>query len=427
MPDVLLGPVDGFLAVTHLELVDAGLPGNACVVMAALDGRVDVPALSRRVREACAAMPELGWRFERGLAGFRWRTGLPPRQPLAVRAFDGEPLDAAMQLLERRIDPRAPWQLELLRGREHDALALRWFHPLADARAATRLLGWLASAAEPPPAAARWDAGTSLLAAVDEATRRELLRAYAAHAIALGRRPILSFERAARRRPPGRQRAVRWLLSPSETQAFYKSTRKRAQLADTSLLFWAAARLCDDLMRARGMAPAQQLVPVPLSLDPKGEVQRLFGNHLAMMMLSLDRDDLRDEARAVASLARQRRDIVQQKLDLAMLVAFAMVSKVGPWLPRRLGDWFARRPFGGERSSYVLSNPGELGLSSVAGRQVIDCFALATVLPSPGLQVIASRHGGRLGVTFQVREGYVGLDEIVSRREAFFADLLAGA
>jgi hypothetical protein len=165
------------------------------------------------------------------------------------------------------------------------------------------------------------------------------------------------------------------------------------------------------------------LVPVPLSLDAKQDRDRMFGNHLTMMMLALDRDDLTDEARAVAHLAAQRRDIVRAKLDVAMLAALDM----GGRLPARLYNWAACKPFGGERSSYVVSNPGELALPSFLGRPVRDAFSAPIVLARPGFQVIADRFRGRLSVLMVFRENIISESEVRSLLPSFERDLLGDA
>jgi hypothetical protein len=188
-------------------------------------------------------------------------------------------------------------------------------------------------------------------------------------------------------------------------------------------MMWATARMVDRMLRDRGFSPARQVVPVPLSLDPKKGSQRMFGNHLTMMMLALDRDDLRDEARAVAHLAEQRRDIVRNKLDVGMLAAIRSSRHV----PRLVVDYLSRRPFGGERSSYVLSNPGAVDLPSLFGVRVRDAYAVPTVLPAPGFQVTVDGFDGQLSLLVMFRDGYGSAAEVERLFPDFKRDLLAGS
>jgi diacylglycerol O-acyltransferase len=154
----------------------------------------------------------------------------------------------------------------------------------------------------------------------------------------------------------------------------------------------AGARLYDAILRARGLAPAQHLIPVPLSLDPKAGATRMFGNNLTMMTFALQREDLSDLPRAVATLGDQQRAIVREKLDVGMLASLDFAKPV----PAPLYHWFLTRPFRGEVSSFVFSNPGPATITTFAGLPVTDAYALPTVATPPGFQVIFSRHSGRL-------------------------------
>jgi hypothetical protein len=189
-------------------------------------------------------------------------------------------------------------------------------------------------------------------------------------------------------------------LSEDETRAFDKRVRDKAKLAETSVMVLAATRLYDGVLRGRNLAPPQHLVPVPLSLDPKAGAARMFGNNLTMMTFSLQRDDLADVGRAVATLADQQRAIVRGKLDVGMLASLDFAKAAPP----RLYHWFLTRPFGGEMSSFVLSNPGTLPIATFAGRPVTDAYTIPSIATPPGFQVIFSRHAGCLSASV----GFIG-------------------
>jgi hypothetical protein len=220
-----------------------------------------------------------------------------------------------------------------------------------------------------------------------------LARRYREHVLRLARAPILSLGGLASG-PAGRTRAHRVTLTEVETRSFDARVRREARLAESNVLLLAAARAIDAAMLARGYAPPQQLVPVPLSLDPKGGSARLFGNHLTMMMLALDRDDLADEARALARLAEQQRVLVRERLDVAMAAALELAVPLPPRVYRAL----MTRPLRGEIASFVFSNPGLVAIETFAGARALDAYALPAVELPPGVQVIASRFRGRLSV-----------------------------
>jgi hypothetical protein len=412
---VLLGGVDVFHLMNDREMCARGLAGNHCLYVAELDGHLEVPALERRLAAAVHAVPELRWQLSTSVPG-RPRWVLSPSAAPAVTTHEGvDPRQAIERLLDQRVGERRPWGLDVVRGADRDLVVLRWFHPLADAKAAERLLAWLGSGDErplpPPRPDDRVGSSDRLLARLGRDEKIALARAYVAHVMELGRVPTCS---PADARPPGNgagaHRSVRVMLDEEQTRAFDVDVRQRARLAETSLMLIATTRAIDGLLRDRGFAPPQYLVPMPLSFDPKTERDRLFGNVLTMMLIRLDRDDLADTGRALTRIAEQQREIVRKKLDLGMLAGLELAR----WLPRPAYRWLLGRPFRGPASSLVISNPGAISLERFAGRRVVDAYPLPTMISPPGVQAIFSRHHGRLSIQLVYLDGAVS-DEEASR------------
>lgn len=414
-----LGAVDVFHLRSHQELVTQGYAGNACALVLDLDGRLDRDALERRVRDAVAVMPELGERLGRrfGIDPV-WKPGATPA--VSSHTQNGRRLeDIVVDLIDQPIDGQRPWEAHHLSGASNDAVVLRWFQPFTDARGMCRLGAWLGSQDPPPAPENRRRVADRLLEGLEARERVTLARRYFRHVMRLAKTPILSLQSVSKARP-GAVRILRKRFDAATTDAFYRSLRARAQLADTSVLLFAAARMLDRALGKRGYSPPHTLCPVPLSLDGTRDGERMLGNHLTMMMMALDRDDLREESRAVISLARQRRAIVRDKLDVGMVAALDLVRH----MPPRFYSWASRRPFAGERSSLVVSNPGELPLETFLGNKLRDAFLVPTVLAPPSFQVIADRFGGRLSVSVIFREGVMGEDEVRELWPSFERDLL---
>lgn len=420
---VPLGGIDVFHLMEDREMRSRGLAGNLCVYHLELDGRLDPGGLGRRVRRAVELVPELGWRLARGLAPPpRWTSGGVLAPAVRVQEVGSEPLAALVErALLQPLDGERPWSIDLHRGRERDALTFRWFHPLVDAKGAERLLRWLGSGAgdapeAPPPPEERFGSSERPIAKLDRKARLALMRAYNQHAMELGRTPVLSPATTAAGAVGPATRLVRVHLTAEETRRFDRRVRERARLAETSVMIWIAARVVDRELQARGFAPPRYLVPVPLSIDPKVGSGRMLGNHLSMMMFALDRDDLADEARAIGRLAEQQRGIVRQKLDLGMAAALDFAR----WLPRPVYRALSTRPFGGrEMASFIFSNPGPVAIESFAGLPVLDALPVPAAVLPPGLQIIFTRHGGRLSALL------IYVDGVLTPRsaEAMAADL----
>lgn len=430
---VLLGGIDFFHLMNDRAMRSRGQAGNHCLFVLELDGRLDMARLAARLERATRDVPELRFRLDDSVLGRvgrpRWVVDHHRRAPAArLIEVSGERERAARieALLADRVSAERPWALDVVRGAgAGDTVVLRHHHALTDARGADRLVAWLGSGSgdapdEAPPRQERYNSPERLLSGLDRDARLALARAYKEHVLALGRAPILSLARACPGVRPRASRVVRLVLSAEETRAFDLRVRQRARLAESSLMLIAATRLFDRALVRRGFAPPHHVVPLPVSLDPKADARRLFGNHLTMVQLSLRRDELYDDARAVARLAEQQRAMVRDKLDLAMIAALDLAR----WLPGPVYRWLGDQPFGGELASLVVSNPGAVTAARFAGFPVVSAYPLPAVVTPPGFQVIFSRFGGRLSASIVHGDGLLGPDEAAAMPDALRAELL---
>ncbi|XXX74044.1 wax ester/triacylglycerol synthase domain-containing protein [Sorangium sp. So ce134] len=430
---VLLGGIDHFHLMNDRAMRSRGQAGNHCLFVLELDGRLDLGRLAARLERATRALPELRFRLDDSVLG---RAGRPrwvvdhhrraPEPRLHEVAGERERAARIEALLAERTSGERPWALDVVRGAgEGDTVVFRHHHALTDGRGADRLVAWLGSGSgdaldDPPLRQERHDTPERLLAAMSRDERLALARAYKAHALALGRAPILSLARACPGVRAAASRVARLTLSAEETRAFDLRVRQRARLAESSLMLIAAARLADRALVARGFAPPHHVVPLPLSLDPKGGSRRLFGNHLTMVLLSLGRDELYDDARAVARLAEQQRAMVRDRLDLAMIAALDLAR----WLPGPIYRWLGDQPFQGELASLIVSNPGAVAAERFAGLPVRSAYPLPAVVTPPGFQVIFSRFGGRLSASIVHGDGLLRPEEAAAMPGALRAELL---
>jgi len=416
---LLLGGADVFHLAHDRAMRALGLGSNQCVFVIEVEGRVDEALLSRRVARALALEPHLSVELQTSMFRRpRWVPSSRAEAHVSVVEAKDPPLRAVETLMAGRdVHDERPWKIVVLRGPERDALLFVWFHPYTDAKGAARFLRWLGEGEGEDlaalPAEGRVRASPEALEAISEKERLALARAYNAHILSFARRPLLSLRGAEAEKPIGAMRFERFLLSRQETAALDKSVRARARLAESSVFLLAGVRVMDRALRRRGFAPVQHLVPVPISLDPKGASERMFGNHLTMMMFALGRDDLADEARAVASLAEQQRAIVRDRLDLGMAAAMELVRV----LPSRLYLGLLTLPFGGEMASLIFSNPGVLAIDRFLEIPVVDAYAAPSVVPRPGIELIVNRHAGRLSFVLGAFDGILPAEERKSMME----------
>lgn len=406
---VPLGGADVFHLVGDRQLRAERLGTNQCALVLSLDGRIDPDKLRRRLAGATTLETHFSVMLRAPvLRPPVWLPAQHDREFLSVIDTHDDVLFVLQAFFAQPFtNDDVPWRLVLFRGTDRDALAFIWFHPFTDAKGAQRILRWLGSGTDDDLAPLPDDDRLRVRPeALEGLTTKELLhlaKPYNDHMLRFAKRPILSLRGASADKPMGEMRFERFVFDAAETKALDKSIRTRAKLAESSVMISAAARVLDHALRRRGFAPTHHMIPVPLSLDPKGESGRLFGNHLTMMMFSLERDDLMDERRAIASLAEQQRAIVRDKLDLAMSAALELVRV----LPPRLYHGLATLPFGGELSSLIFSNPGQIAIDDFAGVPVLDAYAVPSVVPRPGIEVIINRHRGALSVLLGYFDGLV--------------------
>lgn len=405
-----------------------GTPGNHCAFALTLEGRLSAGALERRLEDAVRALPELRARLDSPLVGPpRWaprgRFALPFR--LRARFDDEHALDVLPSLLAERLDGEQPWAVDLVRLREHDVVVYRWFHSLCDAKGAERLLAYLGSpeAAGAPGvderATERWASPERALAKLERRERIALAKKYGAHLEELGRVPTRSLSSVSPRHG-AQTRTVRVVLDEAETRRFDARARALAKLAETHVMLLAALRALDEVFVGRGVVVPRFVVPVASSMDPKGASGRLFGNHVVMLMLSLDRALLFDDARALARLAEEQRDAVRRKLDLAMGAALSF----GRWLPHPVLRFATTRALGGELATVVFSNPGAIGLGTFLGHTVRDALPLPAVVDPPGAQVIFTRFAGKLSAAISTLDGALTGAEEARMASTLRAELL---
>ncbi|HRI65407.1 MAG TPA: hypothetical protein PK156_14260 [Polyangium sp.] len=405
---VPLGGADIFHLVGDRRMRAEKLGSNQCALVLSLEGRIDPDKLRRRLDRAIAREQHLSVTLRAQLLRLPvWIPGTRTRDALTIMPTSDISSTLEELFAQSFTNDEEPWRLVILQGPTHDVLAFIWFHPFTDAKGAQRIVRWLGSGTDDDlaalPSDVRMRVRPQALDALDQKNQLALARAYNQHILGFAKRPILSLRGAAQSDDLGAMRFERFVLDQATTKALDKSIRQPAKLAPTSLMIFAATKVLDRALQRRGFAPTHHMIPVPLSFDPKGDCGRLFGNHLTMMMFSLTRQELADERRALVSLAEQQRAIVRDKLDLAMSAALDLVRV----LPPRLYHGLATVPFRGEFSSLIFSNPGQIAIDNFAGVPVADAYAVPSVVPWPGIEVIANRHQGSLSVLLGYFDGLV--------------------
>ncbi len=390
---------DAFARVLDREVRRGGLAGFVSYALLTLDRRPDVDAL----RAAVAADTPLG----RGLRARLRRPFplLPPRwlvdgraPPPRVELLDAPPpgADPWMGLAAAPLRPDRGENLRLTVFPAGDGswrVGYLFHHLLMDARGAERALGALGRGGGP----ARW------------AGRRTLLGAAPFRRIAtLAREQVKAMESVAARPlhvcgdgsapPSGPCAGGSVLLDGAATAEAVAAGRRAAGYAMEGVWYLATLLAADRETDPRPARPGSAyVVPVPASLDRKGEGERVFGNHVVFHFLAVPVEEAVDPAASARSL----RDALLQRLRDGSDLRSEAQMEFCRLLPAPLYAWTARDVLGGALGSVFFTNPGPVApaLETFLGATVTDLRHFPVPTPLPGLCGATWTFRGRLGLS----------------------------
>ena len=152
--------------------------------------------------------------------------------------------------------------------------------------------------------------------------------------------------------------------------------------------FHAAAALLElhQLHQRLGCHTPSYILPVPVGLRPKGAVEPLFSNQLAIIMTQFLPEHLGSMASAVTAL----KDQTLQALRTGLIESSRLLGDLFRFLPLPIYMSILKRGLGGEICSLFYGETAAVNplLTFFLGVPVEDFIHVAAVTPSPGLGVI---------------------------------------
>jgi hypothetical protein len=143
-----------------------------------------------------------------------------------------------------------------------------------------------------------------------------------------------------------------------------------------------------------GSGSPSYCLPLPVGLRPKGSIEPLLSNQIAMLMLQFFPNQLDSLSAIVAVLKEQ----TQQAMRNGLLEQSIMLAEISRWLPLPLCLAIMKYSMGGEIASVFYGDAGAVNsqLTEFLGAPVVDVAHVAAVTPSPGLGVIFCRFRNQL-------------------------------
>ncbi len=377
------------------ELRRHGYAGNSCQIILELAAPIQPEALRARLKMLAERYPILNARSA-GVFRRRWKLPSGEVKPPQVRVHPDAP-----ELMQRLVNEGlASDNGELMRfdliecGAGRMKVLFTWAHALMDAHSAEHFIGVvgredlaLPATEYQPPAGPRLP--------FKERSRRALknFQAYNQFRNQAPRSPGVRHANA----PAILQHRVE-LFTAVETAQVRANARKHAGALGEAQ-FHAAVSILEvhELHKRIGCVSPSYLLPVPVGLRPKGNVEPLFSNQVTMLLLQFLPEHLTDMAKTIAHLKTQTSQAMRDGV-VDGGVMFLEMLRVLP-LPAHQG--FTKMGLKGEVCSIFYGNTAAVSavVTKFLGVEIVDFTHIAAVPPSPGMGVIFYNFRGLLRVT----------------------------
>ena len=377
------------------ELRRHGYAGNSCQIILELDRAIAPDALRHRLADLVRRFPILcsrpggmfapKWKALPGSAGFP-QVRLPPEQPGLRDKLSDEPLAIRQGELFR---------FDLV---ERDAggmdVVFTWTHALMDAPSAEHFLAVLGSEDVAMPAT------TPVTPRAKKRLKERLLLArknvnqlsdfcQAAPRTVGTRRPTA---------PPVQRHRVDRFSAEETARVRANGVKLCGALGDAQFHAAVAMMELHRLHQSIGSPSPSYVLPVPVSLRPKGTVEPVFSNQIAMLMVQFLPEQLGSTADAVATLKKQ----LAQALRDRRIEAGVAITELSRGLPFSLYLYILKHHgLRGEICSFFYGDTAAVTplLKSFLGVGIRDLTHVGATTPSPGIGAIFYYFGGQLRVT----------------------------
>jgi hypothetical protein len=393
--DLLLNGSDYLMLGFDYELRRNGYAGNSCQIVLELASAISPEALRQRLADLINRHPILRSR-PAGIFTPKWKSAGHIVVGPQVRVHHDEP-----GLREKLSDePLAVRRGELFRfdlvkrdGGGMDVV-FTWTHALMDAPSAEHFLAVVGREDVPPPASAP----------APPRPKKPLKERFQ-----LARKNVnqlSDFCKAAPRtvgvRHPNAPRAQRYQVEKftAEETALIRANGVKLCGALGDAQFHAAVAMM-ELHRLhqhiRKPSPSYVL-PVPVSLRPKGTVEPVFSNQIAMLMVQFLPEQLVTSAATVATLKAQ----LAQSLRDRRIEAGVAITELSRGLPFPLYLYILKQHgLRGEICSFFYGDVANVSplLTAFLGATIKDFTHVGATTPSPGIGAIFYYFGGKMRVT----------------------------
>jgi hypothetical protein len=376
------------------ELRRRGFAGNSCQIVLELKSAISPALLQERLRALTDQYPILNAK-PGGLFSPRWKLPTRAQEP-TVRVHRDEP-DRCGAIVNEPIGARGGElaRFDLIeRDNGKMTLVFTWAHALMDAVGAEHFLAALGHPEISPPPAKAASPGRAKLT-LPARCKLAWKNLYQLDKFCEAPPRSLGFRHG--EATPKLQHRVEKFSTEETARIRANAQRLCGLLGDAQ--YHAAVSLFElhRLHQRLGRPGASYVLPMPVGLRPKGSVDPLFSNQVAMLMIQFLAEHLDTIEHAVAALKTQ----MQEAMRNGLLESAVMLSEMFRFLPLPIYMAIVKQGLRGEICSLFYGDTAAVNplLTNFLGVEVEDFAHIAAVTPSPGVGVIFYYFRGELRVT----------------------------
>ena len=377
------------------ELRREGFAGNSCQIVLELAGRISREELAGRLRELTEEIPLLRTR-PGGIFRPHWR-GLNGKLTAPKVTMHADEPEIEQNLFNQALDTRRGELMRfdvLERKRGGSSLIFTWSHALMDGPGGEHFL--------------------ALVGNRDVAVPNRLFSEPVGKGPSFRERTKLAWRYLHHIdtycKQPAKTMGVRHSAASAElrysVERFSLEETNRARANGVKLCgplgdgqFHAAAAMMElhRLHERLGSKSASYILPIPVGMRPKGKIEPLFGNQMAMLMLQILPEHLASMEALVGAIKEQTSHLLRSGL----MDCGVKLSEMFRFLPLPVYMALLKQGLKGEICSIFCGDTAGVTplLSRFMGTEVEDFAHVAPVTPTPGVGIVFYSFRGELRVS----------------------------
>lgn len=372
------------------ELRRQGYPGNSCQIILELDRAISPDALRHRLAALMERYPILASR-PAGWFSPKWKSVSSVPFVPSVRVHSAAPkiLDEPLAVSRGEL-----FRFDLIQRVSAMDVVFTWTHALMDAPSAEHFLAVVGREDLAPPSTTPIPSRPKKPLPERVQLARKNVNQLSDFCKAAPQTVGMRFPQAAKV-----QRYCIEKFTAEETTCIRANGVKLCgALGDAQFHAAVAMMELHRLHQRIGKPSPSYVLPVPVSLRPKGTVEPVFSNQIAMLMVQFLPEQLDTTAAAVATLKAQ----LAQSLRDRRIEAGVAITELSRGLPFPLYLYILKQHgLRGEICSFFYGDVANVSplLTNFLGANINDFAHIGATTPSPGIGAIFYYFGGKLRLT----------------------------